>query len=375
MATKTCHTCKETKETSCFSTRTYPNGNTVFRGNCRPCEFAYPSRQKALQARKRIPSEVPEGSKICAKCKEIKLQVEFRERTYKNGSKTLRSYCRPCDHIYHNDIARKQKAKIKAVALENETIEAAKLSEPVIQTVISKSLGMTEQIAEKQESSTPEEDKRKLARHVYYEKNKEKILEHGRQYRAENKDKLKSRRKVYLQENSEIIRESRRSYFRQYYLDHKDKLHEYQYSYRKSNPVARIRESMRNALLRSIVKMKHTEEYIGSPILNVKLWLESNFKSDMNWSNYGTLWEIDHTLPISRFNMKNEADITICFDWKNLFPMYESENKIKHNKILPQLVNARKEALQKYCIAHDMTKEHDAYIRIYDEYLQKMMQI
>jgi 5-methylcytosine-specific restriction endonuclease McrA len=44
----------------------------------------------------------------------------------------------------------------------------------------------------------------------------------------------------------------------------------------------------------------------------------------MNWDNYGTHWEIDHTIPLS----KNGS-----FHYTNTTPMTISENRSKGNRV------------------------------------------
>ena len=53
----------------------------------------------------------------------------------------------------------------------------------------------------------------------------------------------------------------------------------------------------------------------------------------MTIGNYGSVWQIDHCLPISTFNLLDENDMKKCFKWINLRPMYSNENNSKKDKI------------------------------------------
>ena len=53
----------------------------------------------------------------------------------------------------------------------------------------------------------------------------------------------------------------------------------------------------------------------------------------MSWDNYGQ-WEIDHRIPISSFDLTNEAEIKECWALSNLQPIWKIENRLKSNKIL-----------------------------------------
>ena len=55
----------------------------------------------------------------------------------------------------------------------------------------------------------------------------------------------------------------------------------------------------------------------------------------MTLENYGSKWQIDHSLPIASFNFLDENDLKKFFNWINLRPMYSSENNLKKAKIDP----------------------------------------
>jgi hypothetical protein len=203
------------------------------------------------------------------------------------------------------------------------------------------------------------------------------------EYRAAHKRK---QRKKLKNEFSEANQESytpelqkqddektlqRKAYMRQYYLDNKEKIHGYINKYRKSNPLVKLRDSIRSRLLECIYKRKHTEEYLGSSIIIVKLWIESNFQAGMTWGNHGDVWQIDHTVPISLFDAKNETDINICFNWKNLYPMYCKDNNEKKNHLLISLIQERIEKLQVFCRTNDLEQQYNEYITCYNDYIKK----
>ena len=47
----------------------------------------------------------------------------------------------------------------------------------------------------------------------------------------------------------------------------------------------------------------------------------------------GSVWQIDHWLPIASFNLLDENDMKKCFNWITLSPMYSSENNLKEAKL------------------------------------------
>ena len=47
----------------------------------------------------------------------------------------------------------------------------------------------------------------------------------------------------------------------------------------------------------------------------------------------GSYWHVDHILPISKFDLKNQNEIQICYHWSNLQPLETFENISKSNNI------------------------------------------
>lgn len=64
--------------------------------------------------------------------------------------------------------------------------------------------------------------------------------------------------------------------------------------------------------------------------------IESLFRDNMNWENYGKLWNIDHIMPVSSFKEYPFTDSSIkeCWSIKNLQPLLLLENAQKGSKIL-----------------------------------------
>ena len=67
----------------------------------------------------------------------------------------------------------------------------------------------------------------------------------------------------------------------------------------------------------------------------------------MNWSNHGTIWEIDHIIPCDSFDLTKLEEQEKCFHFSNLQPLFKTTeiaeslgykgyigNREKSNKIL-----------------------------------------
>ena len=96
-----------------------------------------------------------------------------------------------------------------------------------------------------------------------------------------------------------------------------------------------VRTRIYNALLRN--KNKNTIEYLGCKPDDYVKWISYN-SYDYIIENHGKLWHIDHVIPLSKFNLENEEEQFIAFNWRNTTAVSIKENLSKNNKILrPQL--------------------------------------
>ncbi len=86
------------------------------------------------------------------------------------------------------------------------------------------------------------------------------------------------------------------------------------------------RRSIKTASLKAIVSLDNMNTNI------LKKWLQFNFDEDINWENHGTVWHIDHTLPISKFK---GDDLCFINDWSNLMPLKKHLNLRKSARICP----------------------------------------
>lgn len=134
-------------------------------------------------------------------------------------------------------------------------------------------------------------------------------------------------------------RESRAEYMREWRKKHPGMAYEYYRRTLKNNINfklgwllrARIRWSIKNA---KTTKCEKSLRLIGTTIQGARKHIEEKFKPDMNWQNHGKIWQIDHILPISRFNLSDPIEQRKAFHYTNLQPLYTQDNLRKSNKIL-----------------------------------------
>jgi len=182
-----------------------------------------------------------------------------------------------------------------------------------------------------------------LCRKAYREINRNQINDKLKKYYFDNKEKLLIQNKKYREENITKINEQRKEYRNRPEIKEHVKLKNSQYLPIKKEKIKLKRRTDKNfqisEILRSkihkILKNKSTsyQNILGCDMEFFKKWIEFRFDENMNWDNLGSYWQIDHILPINKFDFKDEKNINICFHWTNLQPLTSSENRTKTDKI------------------------------------------
>lgn len=96
---------------------------------------------------------------------------------------------------------------------------------------------------------------------------------------------------------------------------------------------------------------KELLDVLGCSIDFPKQYLESKFQPGMTWENYGGKdgWQIDHIIPRNYFKLTDYNQLKICFNYRNLQPLWRVENSgIKNAKVpddVEQIINEIKIAL------------------------------
>ena len=106
---------------------------------------------------------------------------------------------------------------------------------------------------------------------------------------------------------------------------------------RLTNINYRLKKSLAARLRNVVVKNESTMSYIGCNIQYLREWFEYNFTSDMNWNNYGSLWSIDHIIPVCKFDLTNDNEKLKCWNWSNLMPVTIKFNSSKKDIDINQI--------------------------------------
>lgn len=101
---------------------------------------------------------------------------------------------------------------------------------------------------------------------------------------------------------------------------------------KRKKPINRIKENIRKRVRNKLRGNSMTTWATGCTTAELKAWLESQFKGSMAWSNYGTVWHVDHIRPIASFDLTNKDEAKAANHYTNLQPMLAKENMQKSDQ-------------------------------------------
>ena len=151
---------------------------------------------------------------------------------------------------------------------------------------------------------------------------RKKYPEKWASYREKNRARLASEARIYRKNNKEKI--SKKDVLRKRLK-------------RKNDPLYAISHRVRSRVsmaYKGKLKADSTKKLIGCDFKFFCLYLESKFKPGMSWGNRQE-WQIDHIIPISKFDLSNIDEAKKAFHWSNCQPLWKEENLRKGNRILP----------------------------------------
>lgn len=94
-----------------------------------------------------------------------------------------------------------------------------------------------------------------------------------------------------------------------------------------------MRSRLHTALKRGrVTKVGSSVKLLGCGTEQLITHLESQFTPQMNWSNYGLYWSIDHIKPLASFDLSNLKHLKKAMHYTNLQPLTVRENSIKGSR-------------------------------------------
>lgn len=116
----------------------------------------------------------------------------------------------------------------------------------------------------------------------------------------------------------------------------------------RDEPMEKLRRTIRSRIFHALEsKSKHTIEYLGCNSTEYADWL-FNYDERYTIDNRGKEWHIDHVIPLSKFNLEDENEQLIAFNWRNTMPLSATENLSKNCKVIPEQIEEHMKILSDY---------------------------
>ena len=150
--------------------------------------------------------------------------------------------------------------------------------------------------------------------------------------------KLSETREKWAKENPEKIAEyAKKSYYKHHEKNLK-KIYAAKLERSRNDPLFRLRNNLARKIHHALTdqgtrKDDFTLELVGCNIPELKKHIEGQFTEGMKWDNYThDGWHLDHIRPCSSFDFSNKEEVYLCFNWRNLQPLWSLENTAKGDK-------------------------------------------
>ena len=167
---------------------------------------------------------------------------------------------------------------------------------------------------------------KKIQSKNYYHGNHEIILDNGKKYYIDNKDKCLAKHKQWYQKNKKEVN-------RKNTLKNKER--------EKIDINYKLRRKYKDRLYQSFARQNCSKNrrssltFIGCSIEDFRLHIEIQFKTWMNWGNYGKNgWNLGHIIPCELFDFTDENQVKKCFNYTNFCPENSIDNHTKQDILL-----------------------------------------
>jgi len=160
-----------------------------------------------------------------------------------------------------------------------------------------------------------------------------------REYHAKHRAARIARARVYYQANRETLLAQKRheNVAKRHILRVRERAKQARY---RKVPVLRLIHNLRKNIWWALKGLKkgRTLEMLGCTSLEFLTHLHAHFQEGMTLENYGRNgWHLEHHVPLkSIFDWTQAEHQRLAFNYRNTFPMWESDNIRKGNTLPPE---------------------------------------
>ena len=277
--------------------------------------------------------------KICRRCEKPVLKCDFRKNSH---------ICKDCDRAYQRGRYRNKKIPEKEENTPDKKIckKCDKLLDNSFfseKRTTCKKCRSNEDSKRKKEKKLKEERENMISIYGMYDSNRKicKTCEnyvlisdfYNQRRECKNCRRKKGRQydSVYGKKNAKLI-----------YTKRKKRI--------DNNKSLRIKMCITDRIYKCIRNKKNDSSvnYLGCTIDMYSKWIRFSSEELYSFDNHGTVWHIDHVIPLSTFDFTKEEDIYLAFNWRNTTPLDRIENMKKGNKILTSQIEEHFKKLKEY---------------------------
>jgi hypothetical protein len=163
---------------------------------------------------------------------------------------------------------------------------------------------------------------------IYNDLHKKEILKRVKEWYQLHKEHRSKYMESYNESHKEELKIKQKQRYQVYKEEILDRNHIYIRNRCKTDINFRLRRNLAKRIwdaLKGNVKSVSTMKLVGCTIEQLKQHLEKQFKSGMNWNNYGK-WHVDHIKPCYTFDLSKPNEQYKCFHYTNLRPLWAIDN-------------------------------------------------
>jgi len=118
------------------------------------------------------------------------------------------------------------------------------------------------------------------------------------------------------------------------------------------------------------VNTKEISELLGINKKEFISYIDSQLLVGMDKNNFGKVWGLDHIVPVELFDISNVEDKKICYNYQNIIPMFNDDNRVKGASVHFSLIklntihtNVYIEKLKEVCL-NEIKNRYEKYLLI-----------
>lgn len=113
---------------------------------------------------------------------------------------------------------------------------------------------------------------------------------------------------------------------------------------------------------------KEVASLLGIDSIGFKNHIDKYLLEGMTKENFGKTWGLDHIVPVELFDLSNEDELRLCYNYNNIMPMFNTDNRLKGASVHFSKMKLESMTTNVY-ITNLIAKCDEEIIRTYQKYL------